>query len=87
MAGAGEKEAKKKREKKKKIPKALPCYLTTDQSEESSQAATLTPNAAFKNPSLKAMREFRSFEYKMLILLAWCPAVNALLSFTTTQCQ
>ena len=34
-----------------KISETLPCYLTTSQSEESPQAATLTPNAAFKNPS------------------------------------
>ena len=32
---------------------------------------TLKPNVAFKNPSLKAIREFRSFEHELPILLAW----------------
>ena len=37
-----------------KIPKTAPCYLTTNQSEQSPGAAPFTPNAAFKNPSLEA---------------------------------
>ena len=35
--------------------------------------AALTPDAAFKNPSLKPIRKFGSFEHKLTILLlgAW----------------
>ena len=48
-----------------KILKTSPCYLTTNQSECSwADQAPKDPthNAAFKNPCLKAMKEFRSFE-------------------------
>ena len=67
-----------------KILKTSHCYLTTNQSEESSWAATLTPNVAFKNHSLKAIWEFGSFEHKLPILPAWHRAINTVLSFITT---
>lgn len=38
------------------------------------------PNRAFKNPSLKATREFRSFKCELPILPAWHPA-NKLYTF------
>ena len=31
----------------------------------------------------KAIEEFGSFEHELPILLAWCPAMNAVLFFTT----
>lgn len=70
-----------------KIPETSPYYLSTNRSEESPQAATFTPNVAFKNPSLKVMREFRSLEHELPVLFAWCPVINALCSFTVTWCQ
>ena len=70
-----------------KIPETSPYYLATNQSEESPQAATFTPNVAFKNPSLKVMREFRSLEHGLPVLFAWCPVINAICSFTLTWCQ
>ena len=50
-----------------KIPETPPCYLTTNQSEQSPQATTRTPSVLFKkkNPSLKAIREFESFEHEL----------------------
>ena len=48
-----------------KIPETPPCYRTTIQSEESLQAATLTPQVAFKNPPLIAS--------ELPVLLAWHP--------------
>ena len=44
---------------------------------------TLPLIVAFKNPSLKAIREFRSFEQKF----KRDPAINAVLSFTSTWYQ
>lgn len=48
---------------------------------------SLTPKVAFKTPSLKALGEFGSSEPELPILLAWHPANNAALSFTTTRGQ
>ena len=45
------------------------------------------PPLAFKIPPLTATGQFGSFEHKMPILLAWHLNMNAVLSFTTTQCQ
>ena len=45
---------------------------------------TLTLNVAFKNTSLKHIGEFGSFEHELPVLLAWCLAVNTVLSFMTT---
>ena len=50
-------------------------------------SATDIPNIAFKNLSLKVIREFRSPDCELLILIALHPAINTVLSFTTTQCQ
>ena len=50
-------------------------------------SAALSPSVAFKDPSLKAIRESGSFEHKLPILLMWYPAGIAVLSFTTIQCQ
>jgi len=49
--------------------------------------AALTPNVAFKIPSLKATGEFSSFEHELPILLTWHPEINAVLSFTRSWCQ
>ena len=62
-----------------KIPKTSSCYLTTNQSEEclsvDHKPVILTPNAALKKkPSLQSIREFRSFEHELSILLDLCPA-------------
>lgn len=62
-----------------------PDYITTSQSEEGPR--NLLPHLVFKNLSLKATGEFRSFEHELPGLLAWCPAINAAFSFTTTQCR
>ena len=71
-----------------KTPITTLYYLTTNQSEESPQAAALPLSVAFKNPSLKAIREFRSFEHKLSVhSLCLVPIINAVLSFTRTQCQ
>jgi len=70
-----------------KISKISCCYLTTNQSEESPKAVILTQNVAFENSSLKSVREFGSFEHELPIPLVWHPAINAVLSFTATQCQ
>ena len=51
------------------ITKTSPRYLNAKQSEQSPQAATLRPNVSFKNPSLKAIREFRTFAPSCLFLL------------------
>ena len=51
-----------------KVPKTSPCDHTTNQSEESPQAATFIPNVAFKNPSLKATRKLGSFEHELPVL-------------------
>ena len=63
------------------IPKTLPCYLTINQSENCVQADhtpyDLLPHTVFRNSSLKATGEFGSFEHKLPILPAWCPAINA----------
>ena len=73
------------------IPKTLPCYLTVNQSENYAQADHVPcdplPHTVFKNPSLKALGEFRSFENELPVLLAWCPAMNSVHSFATTPCQ
>ena len=68
-----------------KIPEPSLCYPATNQSEESPQAATLTPNVTFKTPPLKAIREFRSSEHELPVLHAWSLEIKAVLSFTTTQ--
>ena len=47
-----------------------PCYLTINQSKKSYLPVTLTPNVAFKNPSLKAIRESGSFAHDLPVLLA-----------------
>ena len=52
-----------------KSPGAPPCDVTTSQSEESHNPATLIQNFAFKNSSLKAIED--SFEQKPHVLLAW----------------
>ena len=56
---------------KAEIPKTSPCYLTTNQSEESPWADhtsyNLSPNAVFKNTSLKAIGVFGSFEHELPI--------------------
>lgn len=46
---------------------------------------THTPNVAFKNTSLNAIREFWSFEQELSFVFAWCLAISTLLSFTTTS--
>jgi len=72
-------------------PKTSPFDLTINQSENYAQAekhfTTDIPNIAFKNLSLKVIREFRSPDCELLILIALHPTINTLLSFTTTQCQ
>ena len=56
-------------------PEIPPCYLTTNQSDRYPKADLApcdpVPHLAFKHPSLKAIREFASFEYELPILLAW----------------
>ena len=47
--------------------------------------STLSPNTVFKNPCLKAIREFSSFEHELPVLLAWFPA-NKLFA-ANTHCQ
>ena len=42
------------------------------------------PNDVFRNPSVKAIWQFSSFEHKLFILFAGHPEINATLSFTTT---
>ena len=74
-----------------KIFKTSPCYLTTNQSEECPWTDNIpcvcTPNVACKNPSLKTIKEFRSFEHQLPVFLASHPAKNTVLSFTRTWCQ
>lgn len=71
-------------------PEITPSYLTTNQSKECPWTDQATwhplPYLTFKNPSLKAIGEFRSFEHELPIL-AWHPGINAVLSFTTTWYQ
>ena len=55
--------------------------------EKVTHPSALTLNVGFKNCSLKPNGEFRHFEHELPILLTWCPAINAVLSFTTTRCQ
>ena len=64
------------------IPETLPHYLTVNQAENYAQADHVPydplPHTVFKNPSLKALGEFRSFENELPVLLAWCPAINTM---------
>lgn len=53
-----------------KIPETSLYYITINQSEQSRGADTCTPNFVFKNPYLKTIGEFGSFEYELPILLA-----------------
>lgn len=53
------------------IPGMLPCYLTSNQSEEGHTPCSPPPKLAFKNSSLKPTGECRSFEDELPILLAW----------------
>ena len=55
-----------------KIPETLPCYLTTNQSEESHAPGNPTPNVAFKYASLKTIWQFAFSEQEPLVLLACC---------------
>ena len=71
-----------------------PFYLTTNQLEEYPQAdqapCNPLPHFVSKNPSLKAIREFRSFEPELPVR-AWthveCLAINTALSFPPARCQ
>ena len=51
------------------------CYLVLNQSENCAGAnhapCNSLPNLAFKNPSLKAIKEFGSFEHLLALLLEW----------------
>ena len=64
--------------------------LTTNQAEERPQADQTScasfPHFAFKNRSLKTLREFRSLQHELPILLA-LPCDDTVLSFTTAQCS
>ena len=54
------------------ILKTSPCYLTTNQRiirELVTHPVTHTPHLAFRNPSLKAIGEFGSFERELPVLL------------------
>ena len=56
------------------IPETQPCYLTNQ--SEGCTGADHVPcdplsHLAFKNPSLKAIWEYRSFEHKLSLLLTW----------------
>lgn len=70
-----------------------PCYLTISQSENCAGAGHTPcqslPHLAFKTPSLKPIGEFRFFELQLpgLMLLVLAFAINAALSFTSTQWQ
>ena len=70
------------------IPQIPSSNLTTNQTEECPQAdQTLCaplPHFAFKNRSLKTMREFMSLQQELPILLT-LPCDNTVLSFATTQ--
>ena len=44
--------------------------------------AILTPNVAFKNHSLRAIKKFGYSEHELPVLLAWHPEIFAVLSFT-----
>ena len=65
-------------------------YLTTHQSENCARADHVPhdplPHFVFKNPSLKAIGGFRSFEHKLPSLLSW-PGNKHCISFTATWCQ
>ena len=50
---------------------ALPCYLTTNQSEEKCIPCSPHPRFCCKNFSLKAIREFGVIEHRPSILPAW----------------
>ena len=67
------------------IPQMPSSNLTTNQTEECPQAdqtpCAPLPHFAFKNRSLKTMREFRSLEHELPILLA-LPCDNTVPSFT-----
>lgn len=62
-------------------PETLSHYLNINQSEGCSQADStsynLTSNVAFKNPSVKVIYEFESFEHELPIFLSW-PKLGAL---------
>lgn len=50
--------------------------------------ATHIPNAAFfKITSMKVIEEFGFFNHELPVHLAWGPAINAMLPFTTTWGQ
>ena len=53
-----------------KIPRAPPCYLVTNQSEERHTVCSLHPKFCLKTFS-KAIGEFRGFELKPQVLLGW----------------
>lgn len=61
----------------------ITCYFLIDPSENRDPA----PHAPRENPSLKGTGELRPSEYELLSFLAGCPAVDTVLSFTTTQGQ
>ena len=70
------------------ISETPPCYLTTNQSEESYVPPEApSPSAVFKNSSLKAIRESglltMCYPYSLLGVLQ----IQAVLSFITTWCQ
>lgn len=57
------------------IPETSLCYLPINQSKENQKIiipAALIPHVAFKNPSLKAIKEFRYSDTRLPVLLAWC---------------
>ena len=47
------------------------CYFTTNQLEQSHVSCSLSPQVAFKNSSLKSIREFKSLECKPPLLPTW----------------
>ena len=53
-----------------KIPENHPVTSPLTNQKKVMHPAALPTNVAFKNPSLKAIREFGSFEHEMLVLLS-----------------
>ena len=75
------------------IPKTSTYYLTTNKSENLAQADHVPHNplhhTVFKTSFLKTIRESRSFEHELPILLpgphVGCLAINTILYFTMIQ--
>ena len=53
-----------------KTSETSPHYLMTNQSEDSPTPASFTPDFAYKNSSIKAMREFESLQHELPVLPA-----------------